>query len=180
VYIRNQCLDLELVSPTCFGRNAIWHILPDQKVEMNAATRAVFGKDITKCEFTSALIYELQRKNHNSNYQFAVNNTENTSTGVQLLVIWRFDNSYNFYVNAMLVKHKNTTTWDEDKLKRLHFMYFTLHRNGHIKDTWLLDDATVLMTTLKWGEASHIREITIFEGARMDDSMESLWAPLSD
>jgi hypothetical protein len=64
VIIHNQYLDFELVSPAYFGHNVIWLKSPDQKVDTDTMIRANFGKSITKKEFTSALIYKLQRKKY--------------------------------------------------------------------------------------------------------------------
>jgi hypothetical protein len=152
---------------------------PDQKVDTNTMTRASFGIDIAKHEFASALIYKLQRKNHlKSNHQSNVNNTsiEDTLTSIQLLVIWGSDNRHNFSARALLIKHSNTMTWDENTLKKLYYMHHTLLGDDHnIKDIWLLDDTTILMTILKWKEENHTFEIIISKRTRKDGSMTPLW-----
>jgi hypothetical protein len=164
--VYNKCSDFELVSPVYFGRDVIWHIPPDQKVDTNTMTSASFGKHVLKHEFMVALIYRLQRKNIESN----MDHTKDTSTSIQLLVIWRFNNSYDFNVNTMLIKHNDTITWDEDKLRALYSMHRDLSRTVYrTKDVWLLDEATVLMTTSKWGEERYTTKITLSEGTR-DDS----------
>jgi hypothetical protein len=62
VLIHNQSSDFELISPVYFGHNVIWHVPPNQKVDVNTTTRANFGKESFKLESASALIYKLQRK----------------------------------------------------------------------------------------------------------------------
>jgi hypothetical protein len=182
VLVLNKCSYFELVSPTYFGHNAIWYIPPDQKVDTNAATKASFGRDVTKDEFINALIYKLQRKKcSESNDQSSADSafTEDTSANIQLLVIWSL-NKYEIYVRALLIKHNNTIIWNEDTLEKLQSMYLAPHRDNYdTKDTWLLDDATMLMTTLKWKKMRHTTEIIITEGIKEDDSMEPLWIPSS-
>jgi hypothetical protein len=178
VFVHNQCSDFELISPEYFGHDKIQHILPDQKVNINAITRAAFRKELVRHDFTTALLYKLRRRSYNPNNPSDADNIRDTSTSIQLLVIWRVDNNYKFYVNAMLIKHNNIITWDDNKLKKVYSMHHTLQTYEHtIEDTWLLDDATVLMTTLKWGRTVRAIEITIAERAKEDYSMESLCIP---
>jgi hypothetical protein len=181
ILVHNQCSDFELVSPVYFGYNAIWHIPPDQKVDANTVTRASFGRNIAKDESASALIYKLQRKKClESNDQFDGDSTftEDTSTSLRLLVIWKSDDWLRSSVRALLIKHSNTITWNEDTLEKLHSMYIGLLRDDDIvKDIWLLDDATVLMTKSDWRIQDHATKITISEGAKENNSMEPLCVP---
>jgi hypothetical protein len=181
VLVYNQCSDFELVSPIYFGHNVIWIRFPDQKVDINAAAEASFGRDVTKYECTSALIYKLQRKRQfESNDQFNVDDTftGDTSTSLQLLVIWKFADNSEVFLRALLIKHSNAITWDEDKLEKLHSMYLDLLRDDHVvRDTWLLDDVTALMVILRWKNGRYITEITISEETREDDSKEPIWVP---
>jgi hypothetical protein len=180
VLVHNQCSDFELESPVYFGHTVIWFRSPDRKVDANTVTRASFGRYIFEPRFTSALIYKLQRKKHREfNNQSNLDNTstEVTSTCLQLLVIWRSDDWYGnrLSVRALLIKHSNTITWNEDTLEKLHSMYLALLGDDrNTKDTWLLDDTTVLMTTSNSKEISCATKITISEGTREDDSMEPL------
>jgi hypothetical protein len=145
-------------------------------VDANTMARASFRRNTTNEGFTSALMYRLCSKIHNSNDQSNADNTKDASAIVQLLVIWEIDNDHWTRVNTILIKHDNTTIWDEDRLKTLCTIYHLLDRHNRITEgTWRLDNATVLMTTLrpKWG---HTIEITISEGTIEDDYMEPLWA----
>jgi hypothetical protein len=185
ILIHNQCSDFELVSPAYFGHNVIWFRPPDQKVDANAMTKASFGKNIFEIKFTSALMYKLQRKKRlESNDQSDANNasTENASTSFQLLVIWKsnYRHSARFSIRALLIKHSNTITWDENTLEKVRSMYPALLKDDHnIKDTWLLDDTTVLTTTSNWKKVSCTTKITISEGTQEDDSMDPLWVSSS-
>jgi adenylyl- and sulfurtransferase ThiI len=140
-------------------------------------TRASFRIDTIERKFTTALIYNLQKKSHNSSNQSTEDNTftENLSTNIQLVVIWRAYNN-RFSVRALLIKNSNTITWDEDKLEKLYSMYCTLRGNSRTKNTWRLDDATVLMTASKQ-EADHTFEITISKRTRKCSSIEPLCIP---
>jgi hypothetical protein len=168
VIIRNQCSDFELAFLVYFGRNVIWYMPPDQKVNVNTMIRASFGKNAARKEFASALIYRLQRKRLESN-EYGI------STNHQLLVIWRSDNRYKYLVQVLLIKHDNTTTLDEDKLKKLGYSPLTLLRTGRIlRNVWLLDDAKVLITSDGEKRIRTIK-ITISKGTRENGCMKPLW-----
>jgi hypothetical protein len=176
VHTNNKCPDFELVPLARFDRDVTWHIPPDQEVNANNVAITSFTQNTFKCGLAGASIYRLQKKKIGSN----VDNThaKNTSTSIQLLVIWGPNYRYEVSVRALLIKHSNTIAWDEDRLERLYSTHLSLLKNGHIvKDTWLLDDATVLMTMSKWKEKSHTikAKVTISKGARGDNSMEPLW-----
>jgi hypothetical protein len=179
VHIYNQCSDFDLVSPAYFGRNAIWIRPPDQKVDANAMTRASFGIHVIVREFASALIYKLQRKNSlESDNQLGIDSTytEDTSTSLQLLLIWGYNDEYRFSARVLLIKHSNTITWNDDTLEKLHSMHLALCRNDYIvKETWMLDDATVLMAASKWEEYNYAFKITLSDGTRKNDTREPLW-----
>jgi hypothetical protein len=163
----------------------IWFKSPGQKVDANTVTRASFGKNLFETKFTSALIYKLQRKKQlesNNQSDADVLSAEDASTSLQLLVIWRSDDQHRdkLFIRALLIKHSNTITWDRDTLEKLHSIYLALFRDDrNIKDTWLLDDETVLMTTSNWKYVSYTTKITISEGTREDDSTEPLCIPSS-
>jgi hypothetical protein len=173
-----------LVSPVYFGHNVIWHIPPDQKTTVKAVTKIIFGKNTAKREFASVLLYRLQKKKRlEFNDQSNTNNTftEDSSTSLQLLVIWKSNDECSFSVRALLIKHSNTIVWNEDTLWKLYSMHTAPLKKYYcdIKDTWLLDDATVLMTTSKWKNDSYVFEITISEGTRKDIIMEPIWVSSS-
>jgi hypothetical protein len=178
IFVRNQCSNFELVSPIYFGHNAIWIEFPDQKVDANTVAVASFGRDIVKNEFSGALIYKLQRKNIESNYPSNMDNTKNTSTSTQLLIMWGSNDRSEISLHTLLIKHSNEITWDEDKLKKLHAMYHDLlEKDKVVRYTWLLDDVTVLKTVLKWEYRRNMTEIIISECTREEDSKEPLWVP---
>jgi hypothetical protein len=88
--------------------------------------------------------------------------TKDTSTNIQLVIIYISDERFKFCVNTMLIEYSNTITWDEDELRELYYRRRSPRRSGRIvKDTWLLDDVIVLMIVSKWEEESRIFEIII-------------------
>jgi hypothetical protein len=48
-----------------------------------------------------------------------------------------------------------------------------------VRDTWLLDNVTVLRTMLRWEYGKNMTEIIISEETKEDDSKEPLWVPSS-
>jgi hypothetical protein len=139
---------------------------PNQKVNTNSEASVSFGKNATKREFTSALIYRLQRK------ESPESNVNNASTNRQLLVIWKSDDRHEFVVCVMLVKHNNTITLDKDVLKKLDYSHIDLLRNSQtIESTWVLDDEIALVTTLKCEKQICTTEITISEGTKENGCM---------
>jgi hypothetical protein len=156
---------------------------PEQKVDTNAVTRASFRRDAIKNKYASALLYKLQRKKRlESTNQSNMDNTstDDTSTNLQLLVIWGPDNMQDIPVRSLIIKHSNIIIWNEGMLEKLHSIYLALLKKSyHTEDTWLLDDATVLMTTTEWKYVGFVTEITISKGIKEDDSMEPLYVPPS-
>jgi hypothetical protein len=164
-----------LVSPTYFGHNAIWHIPPDQNVVANTMISVSFGKYAAKNEFMAVLIYKLKRKKR---LESNMDNTKGTLTGHQLVVIWRFNDRNNFYVNAVLTKHSNIITWDDDRLKSFHSSNLASYKNNDtVENVCWLHSGTVLVTISKWNQSERKTEITISEVIRKDGSMELLWVP---
>jgi hypothetical protein len=182
ILVHNQCSGFELTSSIYFVHNAIWIRSPDQKVDANTVARASLGRDVTKDEFSSALIYKLQRKNIESGSQPNADKTfsEDTSTSIQLLIMWRSTEKDELSLHALLIKHSNEIIWDEDKLKKLYSMHLDLLVNDKaVRDTWLLDNVTVLRTMLRWEYGKNMTEIIISEETKEDDSKEPLWVPSS-
>jgi hypothetical protein len=138
-------------------------------------TSADFVRDAFKSSSATALMYRLQRKNHNSNNQSDADNTKDTLTDIQLAIVFLSNEKLYFDANTLLIKHNNTITWNENRLRKLYYAHHSQYRKSDtIKDTWLLDDATVLMTVLKWDERGRAFEVTVFKGTKRDDSIEPI------
>jgi hypothetical protein len=93
-------------------------------------TEASFVRNVIKREFVGVLVYKLQRK------RCFESNTNDTSKGesltsVQLLVICESHDEHDFFVRTLLIKHSNTITWNEDKLRELYSMRHAL-LNKHL------------------------------------------------
>jgi hypothetical protein len=176
--IHNQCSYFELVSPEYLGHDIIWYMLPDQKVNANTMTSASFGKSIVKSDFILALIYKLQKKSHNFNNQSNTDSTKDISTNIQLVVVWIPGEGLSFHVNAMLIEHIDTITWDEEKLVKLCYRHRTPSKRAlTIEDTWLLDDVSVLKTISRRNGEKYATEITISEGTKNEETIKPLFIP---
>jgi hypothetical protein len=162
-----------LVSPEYFGYNAIWYIPPEQRVDTNTMTSAVFRRDAVKNEFVGVLAYRIQRK---KSRKFSANNTSTKDKSTyQFLVILKSDSWCGFCAHVLLIKHDDMITWDGDELKKLYSMRRPLDIYCHTAiDKWRLDDATVLMTKIE-RELGHTIEITIFGGHSKYDSAKPIW-----
>jgi hypothetical protein len=137
-------------------------------MDPNTMTNVAFRKDIIGNGFTTALVYKLQKKKHPES------NMDNTKENHYLFITWNVCNSYDFSVNALLITHSNTVTWNEDKLNKLHTTYYALRKHGPIiEHTWRLDDTTAFTTTLKW-QLDLTTEITISERTSKDNSIASI------
>jgi hypothetical protein len=162
VFIHNQCLDFELISPEYLNSDVIWHILPDQKVDTNAMTSTSFRVNEIKYDSMTALIYNLQRKGFESN-------TQDTSTNIQLLIVWKPTTSDWFFTRALLIENSHPIAWD-----KLCSMHLTLLRDDDIvKNLYLLDNTIVLMATPRKTGLSRITKITISKDSE-DNFMISL------
>jgi hypothetical protein len=164
------------VSPVYFGDNVIWHIPPGQKVYANDVARASFRKDVAKSEFTSVLIYKLQRKGHKYKQQFDEDSTfiKDTLTGFQLVVIWRY-NSDRIYSHAWMIEHDNTFIWNEDRLERLHDVYNNQYNASPNMGGWLLDDDTMLKIECETVYRGFEMKVIISEDEYPSSPRKPLW-----
>jgi hypothetical protein len=171
--IYNKYQDINLTSPAYFIHGGKWHAVHDQEMGINAEVRSYFefysGQDVLE----GALIYKLQRRQHAESDKLI----QDESKIIQLLVAWHVEHTKEPHVHALLVEHDREFDWDKDKLKRIHQKYWHSFNAfvSSIEDNWLLNDVTVLLTSLKWKRDSYAFEITISEGTREGSHMEPLW-----
>jgi hypothetical protein len=166
--IYNQCLNVDLVSPTYItGYRSECHRPPDYKVCVGDTTRYSF---IIKSNYATggALIYKLQRKHMHKSTKIG----KYTSRATHLLVVWEFSSSRVLYVDVILVRHDKRL--DKDDLKCLYRENFDRFRlcSDFATELWSLDDNTVLRTTFEIMNEDHLSTIIISEvegdnGARM-------------
>jgi hypothetical protein len=135
--INNQCSSIELASPVYFVEDETYHISFPQQVSFKSIMKASFGTSMNGGTFGGVLLYRLQRK-------------EDTSTSIQLLVIWRYK-SDGLYSHTLLIEHESTLVWDKDKLKMLYDGYYSQHEAYYNINTreCLLDNNTKLKLDLE-------------------------------
>jgi hypothetical protein len=114
--IHNQCLNVNLVSPTYVTSNGLkCHRTPDYKVCAGDTTRSGF---IIGWHYQSygILIYKLQRRKSHESTEI----NKDTSSTVHLLVVWKIFESKKLYAETLLVEHDKGFTWNEDRLNKLY------------------------------------------------------------
>jgi hypothetical protein len=132
-------------------------------------------------------MYKLQRKGR---FESTEDNTNDTSTSVQLLIICETGGWSGLSIYALLIEHNNTITWNEDKLRELHSKHLDLPNKHylikrkyaseeyiHIEYKWQLDDTITLVTKSWWGSDNCKFEIILADATRGDDFMTPLQIP---
>jgi hypothetical protein len=162
--IHNQCSNVDLVSPTYATVNKFGcHRTPGHKVYAGDTMRSAF-MIMPNNKSYGALIYKLQRKQLHESVEIS----EDTSSTVHLLVVWKFNTFEELYADVLLVEHDKGFDWDKDDLTDLY------HKNSNrfrlfsysTTETWSLDDNIALMTTFDIMNEDHILDITISEMKR--------------
>jgi hypothetical protein len=126
------------------------------------------GHDILE----GALVYRIQRKQHTKSDGF----TQDGSKIIQILVTWRIEYTEGLHVCALLVEYDKEFNLNEDKLRGLYqkYWYVLKGRLNPIGINWLLDDETVLKTTVKVMNGGYKWDVLISEGE--EDGIEiPLW-----
>jgi hypothetical protein len=164
--IHHQFPGVELVSPVYAGNGTTCYLSPDQRVDVGSTTQAGFKLDFPYECSTDILMYKLQRKNIDQS-------DDEEAISTQFFMIWEVDSFRNFCTVSYLIEHDEGKVWDEDKLMDLAERY-SIHQiqYGHIEETWLMRDNTVLMTCLNvtYEEECYKLEMTISEASMRDDT----------
>jgi hypothetical protein len=177
VRIHNQCSDFKLTNKYCFSRGATWNVRSDAEVGPGNTTITDLIPSMTT--FKGVLTYKLQRKHMKSDDQ-------SESLHVRLFIAWKFEGYKKLRVFAHLTEYEKKLTgrdswreWDITKLEEYHQRYinqFSIYTEP-IKDTWLINDGTVLMTRLELGftRRDSVLNITVSEGIRDGYTRKSIW-----
>jgi hypothetical protein len=164
--IHNQCMNVDLVSPTYItGKELEFHKPPDHNVCTNNITRSAF---IIKLDAASygALIYRLQRKQSHESTE----TNEDILNAVCLLAAWEISGSNNLCVDIFLVEHDKVFDWEKDDLEELYRKNsnrFRLYPNS-AEERWLLSDNTALTTTFDIMDEDRTLDIIVSEVERYD------------
>jgi hypothetical protein len=164
--IRNQFPGVELISPLYCSDGTECYLPPNQRVDFGFTTQIGFNIAPGQ-EPIGVLMYKLQRKNMDEK---ATSSEE--ATCIQLFMIWNVNNSREFCIYSHLIEHDKGHVWDKDKLMKLAKCYKLVNiQYGSIKETWLMHDNTVLMTSLNMiHEEDYELEIIISEGSISDNT----------
>jgi hypothetical protein len=172
VNIRNQCSDFKLTDRRGFNSDAEWnkYKYPDWEVDANNMMSVELKP--SHPTFGGVLTYQLQSRRDKLGNQ-------SESTCIRLLVAWKFEDYINPRMLIRLMKHDKQINWDRIKLEDYYQKYASQLSmyTGPIKDKWMLDDDTVLMTGLKL-EFTHgygALNITISEGIIDEHVKEPVW-----
>jgi hypothetical protein len=159
--INNQCSNVELSPLVYFTKDVTCHIQFPRQVNPKSIMKANFITGIDRDTFGGALLYCLRWK-------------ENISTSTQLLVIWGYK-SNETYLHALLIEHESMLFWNEDKLKKLYFVYNSLWHTHFDSGIWLLNDDTKLGLVYKTLCGGFEMEVTISESKSSFHPTEPLW-----
>jgi hypothetical protein len=168
--IHNRCQDINLTSLVYFMDGGWWNVLPDQGIDANAIMRNRIKPDSGQNVLEGALVYKIQKRQNTESDELI----QDESKHIQLLVVWHVDHIKGLRVRALLIEHDKKL--DEDKLRWLYQKYWHSLNAwiDPIESNWMLDDATMLATTIKTMNGGYRWDIFISEG--MEDNFEKpLW-----
>jgi hypothetical protein len=166
--IHHQFPGIELVSPLYYSDGATYYILPNQRVDGGFTMRTYLMIDLSRSEFTCALMYRLKRKNTDA---------FNEATCTQLVMIWNINKFKGSHLVPRLIEHDKDQVWDVDRLMELAKCYESSDmQHDSIEETWLMHDNTVLMISLNVTRGAwHKLEMTISETSIKDDTQRPLY-----
>jgi hypothetical protein len=175
VTIDSQCYNIELTSPVYFIKDATCHIQFPQRVNSESIMKFNFKTSIDRETFGGVLVYHLQRKK-NDKFKGRSNTDKNTSTSIQLLVIWGYK-SHKPYSHAWLIEHERTLVWSKDKLKRLWHVYHSQDSMELVSNRkkWLLNDNMRLKTEYETSYGGFEMKIIISEERHRLYPIKPLW-----
>jgi hypothetical protein len=161
--IYNQCQGIKLISPVYFIHGGSWNVVPDQEIGINAVMRNLIEFDSGQNILEGILIYKMQRQ-YAKSYKFI----QHESESIVFLAAWHVDHTKELHIRALLVKHDGEFDWNEEKLRMLHQKYWHLLKTqvDPIENNWLLNDTTVLATTIKVMNGGYKWYVSISKGVK--------------
>jgi hypothetical protein len=160
--IHNQCLNIDLVSPTYITDYRLeCHRPPDYKVYTGNTMRSGFIV-YSPCQKPSGiLICKLQKRPSHESAEIG----EGTSSTIHLLVVWGISKYKNLYVDVLLVKHDKGFDWNENDLRELCYKNINRFRlcPNSVTEIWSLYDDTTLATISEIMNEGQLLNIIISE-----------------
>jgi hypothetical protein len=170
VNIYNQCSDFKLIHLKYFSDDTLWDEDPDKEVDAGTATSIDFIPFLST--FEGALMYELRREDVESDDQ-------SESTHILFLVAWKSEGYKKFRIFAHLIEYDGYIDWYTIRLREYYQRYTNqlCTYTGPIKNTWLLDNGTMMMTELEldFTQRDGVLNVTISEGIRDGRTKKPVW-----
>jgi hypothetical protein len=156
--IHNQCKDINLTSPVYFIHGGKWHAAPDQEIDVDAVMQNHIKPDSDQDILKGALVYRVHEQHSESD-----ESAQGESKKIWLLVAWHVEHTRESHVRALVIEHNKKL--NEDKLKKLYEERWPLLevQDNTIKNSWTLNDTTMLKTTIKITNRGYRWDIFISE-----------------
>jgi hypothetical protein len=166
----NQCTGYWLMRGVCFKIGADWNNYPDWDICASMMTNTDFIPFLATLE--GVLTYELQKRN----VEF---DDRSESTRIRFFVVWKSEGYKKFRAFVHLIEYDELLDWNRITLEEYYQRYanqFSIYTDP-IRNTWLLDDGTVLMTRLEldFTQRDGVLGITVSEGSKDDHTRRSEW-----
>jgi hypothetical protein len=173
VNIHNRCSDFKLTGRTWLKRDVDWCEEPYE--EVNAGSKTSIYLRTYRVAFEGGLMYQLQRKSVKSDDQLE-------STYTLLFITWRLEGYNELRACIHLLECDKQIEWNQHKLEEYRQRYHNQLSTsaGSIKDTWLIHDGTVLMTSLEsdFTRRIGVLNVTISEGSKDVHTRRPVWINL--
>jgi hypothetical protein len=153
--IHNWCQDFHLTSPIYFVHGGKWHVTLDQELDVDAVMSNHIEFEAKRDILEGALVYRVQRQH--------VASTQDESKQNWLLIGWNGEHTKGLHVRVSLIEHNKKI--DEDTLKKLYQKLWPLLETqaNTTRSSWVLNDTTMLETTVKVTNRSYRWDIFISE-----------------
>jgi hypothetical protein len=170
--IHNRCQAINLASPVYFMHGGRWDVIPDQEIDGNAVMRNHLELEPGQDMLGGALVYRVQTKQCTEYDKI----DQDESKHIWLLVAWRGEYAKGLHVHALLIEHNKKL--DEDRLRRLHRKHWHLFdtQANSTRGNWMLDDTTMLVTTIRETNGGYRWDIFISERTKHNVKEEKIKA----
>jgi hypothetical protein len=173
VSIHNRCSHFKLTDRGFFVIGSDWNGYPAQEVD--SGNMMNFKLIPFMPAFEGVLTYELKRVNVRPDDQ-------SKSTHIRLFVAWKSERYKEFCVFIHLIEYSKQVDWNRIKSKEYYRRYanqLSIYTSP-IKNKWLINDGTVLMTRLNLDFMQKDGRLNIFitEGNKTSRAMKPVWVDL--
>jgi hypothetical protein len=168
--IHNQCSNFKLTNRGFFSIGETWNGYSAWEIDAGSTLSIGFKPSLSV--FEGILTYELQRRYAESSERFE-------STYIRLVVIWKYEGYKKLRACINLIEYGGAFHWNNAKLEE-HFQRYVNRFStytGPIKDTWLMDDATTLITRLDldFTQRDDKLNVTISESVENEHTRRPVW-----